>query len=253
MTVVRCLLLAAAPALFWLWNLYRRDRWEPEPKRLVLRLFLLGAASALPVYLLQGLLPGGPRLYDNFVRAALVEEVMKWLPLALVAYRHREMDEPMDGILYGVAAGLGFAAVENAHHAILLGEGTLLPRAFTATLAHVGFGGIAGLHAGLAKTQRRPLLLFRGLFAAWALHGLYDLLLSYSSHPVHGDLVARIALVGVVPLLLLLVVLAVRLADRASPHRPEEGAQKRALLGPAGVRSSRETGIREAEEARSRS
>lgn len=219
--LLRAIAVGAVPALFWLWTCHRRDRWEPEPKRLVLRLFLLGAAAALPVYFVQGWLPGGPRLYDNFVRAGLVEELFKILPVWVFALRRRELDEPMDGIVYAVAAALGFAAAENAFYALRLGETVALQRAFTSSLAHVGFAGAAGLHLGLAKVRRRPLLALRGLFVAVALHGLFDLLLSYAGHPRRGDLLARIALVGVVPLLLVLLWLSVRSADRASPHRPK--------------------------------
>ena len=44
------ILVASAPALFWLWLFYRRDRWEPEPKAKVLKLFALGMAAAAPAY-----------------------------------------------------------------------------------------------------------------------------------------------------------------------------------------------------------
>ncbi|MHC4816755.1 MAG: PrsW family intramembrane metalloprotease, partial [Planctomycetota bacterium] len=51
-------LLASAPAFFWLWLFYRRDRWEPEPKAKVLKIFALGMAVAAPVYYLERWLPG---------------------------------------------------------------------------------------------------------------------------------------------------------------------------------------------------
>ena len=60
LVLLRVVLLASAPALFWLWLYYRRDRWEKEPKALVLKLFGLGALVAIPAYLLEGALPGSP-------------------------------------------------------------------------------------------------------------------------------------------------------------------------------------------------
>ena len=41
--------LGLAPGLFWLWLIYRGNKYRPEPKRLVIRTFLLGMAVAIPV------------------------------------------------------------------------------------------------------------------------------------------------------------------------------------------------------------
>ena len=38
---------------------------------------------------------------------------MKYLVLRWYNYPHDEFDEPYDGIMYAVAASLGFAAIEN--------------------------------------------------------------------------------------------------------------------------------------------
>jgi RsiW-degrading membrane proteinase PrsW (M82 family) len=222
MTVLRAILLASAPALFWLWLFYKRDRWNKEPKAKVLKLFLFGAGVAAPAYWIELRLPGPHGLlYDNFVRVALVEEIFKLLPVWLVAYHHREFDEPMDGIIYMVAAALGFATVENVVYALHAGEQLLLYRAFTSTLAHVGFSGLLGYALGRAKFLQRGggFLVARALFAVVVLHGAYDWFLAYGSDPKTPELIARAALFVMVPGLLLLLYVATNLALKASPFR----------------------------------
>ena len=225
MVLFRCILLATAPAVFWMWLYYRRDRWEPEPKLLVLKLFGYGVLMAIPVWYLQPFLPGPEdRLYDNFVRVAFLEEFFKLLPLVWFAHRRREFNEPMDGIVYAVAAALGFATVENVIYAMVLGPKLLLARAFTSTLAHVGFSGLIGYAFGAArfraKGERRGLV--RSFLAVVALHGAYDLMLTSGAQPGVPDWVPRVTIVVMIPTLLGLLFWASHLADRASPFRPPE-------------------------------
>ncbi|MHC4135459.1 MAG: PrsW family intramembrane metalloprotease [Planctomycetota bacterium] len=216
------ILVASAPAFFWLWLFYRRDRWEPEPKAKVLQLFALGMAVAAPVYFLERWLPGpATPLFDNLVRVALVEELFKLLPVWLFAFWHREFNEPMDGIVYMVACALGFATVENALYALQGGGRLLVFRAFTSTLAHVGFSGLLGYQLGVAKFRRRggAWLVLRAFVVVVVLHGVYDLLLAYGAAKHAPDWVARGALALMVPTLLLLLWYATNLASKASPFR----------------------------------
>ena len=223
------ILVASAPAFFWLWLFYRRDRWEKEPKAKVLKLFALGAAVAAPVYFIELWLPGPTTaIYDNFVRVALVEEVFKFLPVFGLVYFHREFNEPMDGIVYMVACALGFATVENALYAMQGGGRLLVFRAFTSTLAHVGFSGLLGYALGMAKFRARggAFLVVRTLLIVTALHGAYDLLLSYGADPRAPEWIARLTLALMVPTLLLLLWRATNLACRASPFRSEAEAAR---------------------------
>ena len=214
--------MASAPAFFWLWLFYRRDRWEPEPKAKVLQLFALGMVVAAPAYYLERWLPGpATPLFDNVVRVALVEEFFKLLPVWLFAFYHKEFNEPMDGILYMVACALGFATVENALYALHGGGQLLVFRAFTSTLAHVGFSGLLGYALGVAKFRPRggAWLVLRVFVVVVVLHGAYDLLLAHGAAKHAPDWVARGALALMVPTLLLLLWYATNLASKASPFR----------------------------------
>ena len=228
LAVARCILFAVGPALFWMWLYYRRDRWDPEPKAKVLKMFVLGMLVAVPVWWIESALApspagwGGGLVFDNFVRVALVEEGCKFLIVWLFAYYQREFDEPMDGIVYAVAVALGFATVENVVYGLMLGENLILYRAFTSTLAHVAFSGIVGYELGRAKFRgpEGRLKVWFAFLLAVVLHGFYDTLLSFAGRGGRWEIVARGGLLLVLPLALGLLAFGVRRADRCSPFRP---------------------------------
>jgi len=222
MQMLAYVLVGFAPGLFWLWFFHRKDDLEPEPRSLVLRVFALGAGSALAVLalrphygplLLDDLLaserPAVRAAVDAFVVTAGFEELLKTAAFLLGAYWHRELDEPLDGIVYGIAAALGFASVENAIYVIRADDASVaVLRAFTATLGHVAFTGSIGFFFGLAKFDpragRRLLLRATGLAAGVFFHGLYDHFLFLGG----GE--RWISLVCVLPLLLVLLARKIR-------------------------------------------
>jgi len=220
MVLWECVLAASAPGLFWLWVFWRRDKWQPEPKAKVLKLFGLGALFAAPVWLVESWLPG-PRnaYYDVFVRIALTEEVFKLLPVVLFAVRSREFSEPMDGLVYAIAAGLGFATVENALYAASLGPALLVQRAFTSTLAHAAFSGLLGY--GLAKTKfgGGPRPVAAAFLGVVGLHGAYDLALQLGADPAAPEIYSRVVIGTAVPALLLALYGALNRASAESPYR----------------------------------
>jgi RsiW-degrading membrane proteinase PrsW (M82 family) len=97
-------------------------------------------------------------------------------------YLSDEFDEPMDGIVYMTAAGIGFATAENWHAigaaggTIFLGIGTM--NIVVATLAHGCFAGVLGYALGIARwtgaARRGPIILI-GLFVAAVLNGVFSL------------------------------------------------------------------------------
>jgi RsiW-degrading membrane proteinase PrsW (M82 family) len=223
------LLLGFAPGIFWLWWFQRKDDLEPEPRSLVLRVFALGCGSALLVLLVRpliepALLPDGGwwrDVVDAFVVTGATEELAKLAAFFLGAFFHRELDEPLDGIVYGVAAGLGFASVENVVYLIQLDDAKIVVlRAFTATLGHVAFTGSMGFFFGLAKLSRgagrAALLMLAGLTLAVLFHGLYDVFL------FRGGSLAFLSLLGGLPLLQVLIGLKIRWARaRSARYHPD--------------------------------
>lgn len=127
------LFLSFIPALLWLAFFYQQDRLEPEPKGYVLSVFLLGALLAqgagIPllneVFEVHRWLPTSPwvNLLGSVLVVGLTEEFLKYAAVRYSVYRSMEFDERMDGIIYGTAAGLGYATMLNVNYVVSSGGG----------------------------------------------------------------------------------------------------------------------------------
>lgn len=182
------LLLALAPCLFLLWYFIHRDRYEPEPKKYIVKIYLLGALMVIPAalieYILHPLFNSTPSIIINafimsFFLVAPTEELLKFFVVKNWIYKQIEFDEIMDGIVYCVASSLGFATVENIIYVLDKGVGTGILRAFLSVPGHAFFGALMGYYVGKAKFNQpaERKLIFLGLFWAIFVHGLYDFLL----------------------------------------------------------------------------
>ena len=186
---------AIAPALLLLWLVVAADS-RPEPPRIVWISVVLGALSCIPAALLELWLqrhvpitsatPLGA-FATALLFAGIPEESIKVSIIAAIALRARDFDEPMDGVVYGTAVGLGFAAVEN-----LLYVASNTNWAFVAIMrgvlsvpGHGAFGAIAGTYIARARFGgalgahrtshlRRLRLFFSAWFIPVVLHTLFD-------------------------------------------------------------------------------
>jgi len=180
-----------AVILAWTWW---RDRL-PEPPRVVLATFLLGGLATIPILVAEwGMmamlgLKGMPTtlvqaVLMSFLVAALVEEAFKLVVLTRYSATHCAFDEPYDGVVYGVAASLGFACVENVMYVLganeagfVAGAVVATARTLTAVPMHMCCGAIMGVCIGIAKFKggdARRAWGIGGFLAAIALHGTYD-------------------------------------------------------------------------------
>ena len=140
------LLVAVIAAVWWF------DRYDREPLHLVAGVCLWGALAA-PVFSVTGCSALGAGLDLGQITIAgwigpALEEFAKAAGVVLVVLFSREFDNPTDGVVYGTAAGLGFAATENLCYAVAgIGNGaigqTLLVVAVRTAMA-------AGIHAVLS-------------------------------------------------------------------------------------------------------
>jgi RsiW-degrading membrane proteinase PrsW (M82 family) len=229
-------LVAAAPSLALLAYFYLRDRYEREPLGHLVAAYLLGAFA---MFAAQGLgtvvadlvsadwlhTGGEPaRVFDAFVLAGVIEELAKWVVLIALAYAWREFDEPLDGLIYGVAIALGFATVENLLYLSSRGLAIAWQRAIFAVPAHALFGGCMGFYAGRAKfapagagRQRRfRLSLVLSFCVPVAFHGAYDFALL---HGLGWKVWLAITLLSLG--FWIFVLRRVKRAQRASPFRPK--------------------------------
>ncbi|BBL67921.1 PrsW family intramembrane metalloprotease [Methanoculleus chikugoensis] len=183
------LALALAPGVFWAWYFYHRDKFEPEPAALIVKIFLLGVLVTFPVAFVEGffgLFIASPLIMGAVV-APIVEEYGKFAVVRRFAYHNPEFDEPMDGIVYAAVAALGLASLENVLYVFTayltspaLALGTIAIRAIFSVPGHALFASVWGYALGRAKftaAERRPAIILQGLILGMVLHGIFNFLL----------------------------------------------------------------------------
>ncbi len=177
------LVLAIAPGLFFLWFFYSRDKYEKEPLRIIFLTFLLGMASIIPAIIFEMIgsviFPLSSSIFSilihSFLIISLSEEFSKFLAM-IPAFRSIHFNEKMDGIVYGAAAALGFATIENLFYVLEGGFTTGILRAILTVPGHALDGVVLGYFLGLARFDRsnRSTLIITGLGLSTILHGFWD-------------------------------------------------------------------------------
>jgi RsiW-degrading membrane proteinase PrsW (M82 family) len=153
---------AVAPALLFLWLVIATDE-RPGPPIRVWSAFFLGAASISLLGLVRAPFakivvgPGHPwldQVLHSLLDVATPEEIVKVLVIVAISYKRRTYAEPMDTVVYGAAAGLGFAAYENLanlvqHPDIWRAQAAL--RSVLTVPFHGALGIIAGAYLAIAR------------------------------------------------------------------------------------------------------
>jgi len=224
--------------------IYLLDLYEREPMSLVLGALVWGAVAATALsgianegWALVVARVGGPVFAAEWtaaLTAPFVEETLKAAGVVLIYLIARdEMDDVMDGFVYGAMVGLGFAIVEDVFYFIAIFGGTpggVLAGFYVRVVSsgfygHVLYTGLAGIGIAYFVSRReevafgRRLLVAAGLFAAAVFaHFLWNSPL-FNLFPGSVETVGdwlRIPLAAAIkgiPLLIFVVVL-VRLAHR---------------------------------------
>lgn len=161
------------------------DEHEKEPFWKMFAVTCWGGAwsVALALLMFEGLARMGIRDIQNSLGALLVigpvEELAK-LTAMISAYPFlkREINEPVDGILYMSCVALGFSLIENCLYAMLPNHGHLLFfRLFISTPMHICFSSFMGLAFYVWLQNRHSFVFFLGSYGLASFsHGLYDLL-----------------------------------------------------------------------------
>lgn len=141
------------PSLMWISYVHGKDIHEPEPARAVLMVLTWGMLSVVPAFLLElpGLVLGS--LVGAALVAPLVEEFVKVAGLPLV---RKEINGELDGLIYGVTAGMGFAMIENLFYELPLALSDVVQLPAAVSLwgwnIHIPLWSYTSLVRGLAST-----------------------------------------------------------------------------------------------------
>lgn len=197
--LIASFLLGLLPMLLFSAAIYWLDRYEKEPIKLLVFVFLWGAIFAALVSFIINTLTGigiyaisGSETAANFsvssIIAPIVEEVTKGLAVLVVfLFFHSEFDSILDGIIYAAITALGFAASENVYYIYsmgyqLAGWQGLFELSFIRIILvgwqHPFYTAFFGIGLAFARLQRRSISAviapLAGLFTAILMHSLHN-------------------------------------------------------------------------------
>ncbi len=192
-----------AGVLYWL------DRYEKEPKILLVGAFIWGAVVAAGVaFVVNTLLGVGVYFFTGSEAAAEiatgslvappVEETLKGLAVLLVfLFFRREFDSVLDGIVYAGITALGFAATENTYYIYQYGfldggyEGLLwlvFVRVILVGWQHPFYTAFIGIGLATARLNRKIWIQALAVCAGWGI--------AMAAHSVHNTLASLLSGLG---------------------------------------------------------
>ena len=174
--------------LIWLLFIRRLDIFEPESFYcLFLTLVISAFFSELSCLLYDfshitlGFTPGNSPLHQLaycVFRIGLTEEFTKLVPVLIILFFTKQINESTDYIIYASVSALGFALMENIGYFDQTGFSRIAGRAFTATFFHMALSSFAVYGLVYARYKKKsPFYFALSFFVACAIHGLYDFLL----------------------------------------------------------------------------
>ena len=195
------------PALIWLFFWLREDEHQ-EPRKIILMTFIFGMLCVplvLPFqYFISKYLGDSQELSTliklNFLLGLLImflwaasEEIFKYIASHLLFLQKKEIDEPMDWIIYMISTALGFSAAENAlflispllegNISLSIATGNL--RFIGATLLHVLCSSVVGVFLAFSFYKSKNLkIIYRvlGILSAIVLHTVFNLFIIKDEH-----------------------------------------------------------------------
>ena len=187
------LLITIIPSLLILLYFFLSDKFK-EPKGTIALVFGLGVLICLPAGIINEFMEVNfsnifsERLLYSFLGPAWGEEILKFLILYTIVLKRNEFNEPMDGIVYGVVASLGFATYENYDYVFRLAETYNIDpaqmaiwRSYSAVPMHGLNGCIMGFYFGKYAFTAEKKYLILSLLIPFLLHGFYNFL----EYPFH--------------------------------------------------------------------
>ena len=190
-TIFFALLGGLLPACFWLWFWLKEDNLHPEPKKRIVLIFLAGMVSVFLVLPLEkmvyNLALSSISLLTLFLWASL-EEIFKYGSAYFAGLTKKDMNEPLDAVIYMITAALGFSALENTLFLLnLISDNDFIQSILTgnsrflgASLIHIASSATIGIMIALSYYKKpilKKIFLCTGLIIAVILHTVFNLLI----------------------------------------------------------------------------
>jgi RsiW-degrading membrane proteinase PrsW (M82 family) len=191
MNLVWMILSAILPGLVFTLFILFIDRYDKEPKLLLVKVFLFGMLATIPTIIAETIgqylnifsgLFG--LLFEAFIVIGLSEEFFKRFVVLRLAFKHPAFNEKLDGIVYCGIAALGFATFENIFY--IINYSAVVPdiwitRAVLSVPAHMLLGITMGYYLSLARFCNEPekcrSYMRKSLYIPAILHGALDFIL----------------------------------------------------------------------------
>jgi RsiW-degrading membrane proteinase PrsW (M82 family) len=186
--VIDGIIAAILICAIWLLFIKRLDIFEPENFFfLILTLFISALCSEFTLFLYDflhitlGFEMGNSPLHQLAYCVfciGLNEEFIKLVPVFIILFFTKQINESTDYIIYASVSALGFAFMENIAYFDRSGLSHIAGRAVTSTLFHIALSSFAIYGLVYAKYKKKSILFFAlSFFIACSLHGLFDFFL----------------------------------------------------------------------------
>ncbi len=192
------LALAIVPGIIVMRYVYKKDKIEKEPKKLIFKLVALGVLSTVPAVVLELIGEGILRmlgiegvfgiLLDYFIVVGISEELCKYFMLKLGSWKNKAFNYRFDAVVYAVSVGMGFAVFENIFYVVENGVANGIVRALISIPGHGAFAVVMGIFYGQAKLCESTgdkagvkKNLKKALWYPVLMHGFFDFCLTVGS------------------------------------------------------------------------
>jgi RsiW-degrading membrane proteinase PrsW (M82 family) len=179
--VIAFILIAAA----LVWFMLRKDKGEKEPTTALWIAAGFGFGGSILAAIIEhftvstNLLNGSSTdlkaVFIATLTVGVIEEVCKFIPLAIFIDTKKYFNEHTDGIIYFAIAGLAFGVPENILYSLQFGAKVGLSRLVLTPIFHAATTAMVGYFLARSKIDKKSLLIpALALVGAILLHSLYD-------------------------------------------------------------------------------
>ena len=214
MFIIASALAAVIPMVSYLIFIWKFDRYDREPFKLVLQNYLWGSVGAIILAVFGSLviseilslfISGEEELnyLGSIITAPIVEEITKGLFL-FITVTNKKFDNVTDGIVYGGAIGLGFGMTENFLYFISFGAdisnwiSIVLVRTLFSAVMHCVATATVGAFVGYAKfkgSSYKKIIPVAGFIIAILIHFSWNYSVSFKSTALPGFLFMAVTIV----------------------------------------------------------